>query len=203
VQAIPRYTTVEDYLNSEVQVDGHYEYANGELIPIVPENIFNDAIAIALQIFLINNGFFRLLLVKAHSCEIEVEIFHGQDKETRIPDLVVLKAEHITLTQRKLTIRKNMPSPLLVAEVVSPYESTKDRNYQQDYIRKSYQYSARGIPEYWIIDPQNQVVIVRSSPSSRDYTKSQDFRGADLVKSHLPELIDMHLTAKQILEPQT
>jgi Uma2 family endonuclease len=49
-----------------------------------------------------------------------------------------------------------MPSPSLVIEIVSP--GTINRN--RDYRYKHTEYAARGIAEYWIIDPKYQQVTV-------------------------------------------
>ncbi|MDJ0704132.1 MAG: Uma2 family endonuclease [Leptolyngbyaceae cyanobacterium MO_188.B28] len=201
-QAKPRYPTVDDYLDDKTSNFERVEYCDGELIPLMAESGENDYIAISLQFYLATRGFFPLQLVRAHSCELQVEKFHKDDHQTRLPDLVILRPEHIELTRRRLSIRFAHPAPLLVAEVVSPYNSTKERSYQEDYIQRPYQYAMRGIPEYWIIDPQSQVVIVRSNPGASGYAKFQEFRDNDLVRSQLPELAGLQLTARQILEPQ-
>ena len=49
-----------------------------------------------------------------------------------------------------------MSSPSLVIEIVSP--GTINRN--RDYRYKHTEYAARGIAEYWIIDPENQQITV-------------------------------------------
>ena len=49
-----------------------------------------------------------------------------------------------------------MAPPLLVVEVVSPGELQRDR----DYIAKRMQYQERGIPEYWLVDPQLETVVI-------------------------------------------
>ena len=60
----------------------------------------------------------------------------------------------------------------------------------------------RGIPEYWIIDPQSKTVIVRSGPTAGGYAQSQKFWGGEAVASTLPELANLQLTAQEILEPE-
>jgi Uma2 family endonuclease len=49
-----------------------------------------------------------------------------------------------------------MPPPRLVVEVVSPGKTNIDRDYRY----KRSQYQARGITEYWIVDPITQRVTV-------------------------------------------
>jgi Uma2 family endonuclease len=49
-----------------------------------------------------------------------------------------------------------MPAPSLVVEVVSPNQS------KRDYEDKRQEYGARGIPEYWIVDPLlNKVTVLQ------------------------------------------
>lgn len=200
-QAKPRYPTVEAYLDSDEQLDGRYEYADGELAPLMVESGLNDAIANFLFLYLVTKGFFPFRLVRIHSCEIQVEKFHTNDKQTRLPDLVILRPEHIPLTQRRLSIRLSMSAPQMIAEVVSPYPNENHPNYQEDYIRRPYQYAMRGIPEYWIIDPQRQVVIVQSSLGAGGYAKSEEFQGNDWVKSNLAQLEGLQLSVQEILNP--
>ena len=49
-----------------------------------------------------------------------------------------------------------MSPPLLVIEVVSPGDIQRER----DYIAKRIQYQDCSVPEYWIIDPQAQSILV-------------------------------------------
>jgi Uma2 family endonuclease len=47
-----------------------------------------------------------------------------------------------------------MPPPLLVVEGVSPGHENRDYRYKRS------EYAARGIGEYWIVDPTQQTVTV-------------------------------------------
>jgi Uma2 family endonuclease len=55
-----------------------------------------------------------------------------------------------------LTVTLDMPPPRLVAEVMSPGKANRER----DLIHKQAQYAAVGIPEYWLLAPQNKMVTV-------------------------------------------
>lgn len=49
-----------------------------------------------------------------------------------------------------------MPPPALVIEIVSPGATNRRRNYRH----KHTEYAARGIAEYWIVDPEERRVTV-------------------------------------------
>ena len=77
---------------------------------------------------------------------------------------------------------------------VSPGKVGRDR----DYNCKRDQYAAIGIPEYWIIDPIEQRVMVLRL-ESREYVESI-FSGSDRIIS--PTFPQLELTAEQILQGQ-
>lgn len=54
------------------------------------------------------------------------------------------------------TIISDMPPPALVVEVVSPGKVHQDRDYRY----KRSEYAARGIAEYWIVDPQTSKITI-------------------------------------------
>lgn len=194
VQSI-RKLTFEEYASLDAEAwaklglpEGRCEYVDGELVEVPSESELNDWIAIVLRDFFVQ--FINPRLIRPHSCEIEVR---GKPK-TRYPDLVILREEHLSLTQKRLFIRLAMPNPQLVVEVVSSGDETSD-NYQRDYIDKPKQYADRGIPEYWRIDPSRAVVTVLWLVDGQ--YQENTFRGSDRVVS--PTFPDLHLTAEQIL----
>ena len=87
-----------------------------------------------------------------------------------------------------------MPAPVMVVEVVSPGKVSHTR----DYVEKRQQYAARGIPEYWILDPQAETVIVLRLEAGI-YVEVGQLRGNErIISSEFPQL---GLTAQQILHP--
>ena len=151
----PLKLTFEQYLEYDDGTDNRYELFLGELIPMPPESGDNIWIALQLMYELVQLVDRRLVL-PTNCCELQVI---GKT-QNRFPDLVVIREEHLEPTKRRQTITLDMAPPRLVVEVVSPYRSQKDENYKRDYIDKVYQYQKRGIPEYWIVDPQAQSVTV-------------------------------------------
>ena len=75
--------------------------------------------------------------------------------------------------KRRLTITLDMPPPRLVAEVVSPGKTNRDR----DYIHKRAQYAAIAVPEYWLIDSVAQTVMVLTLDG--EYREVGVFSGGD------------------------
>ncbi len=72
-----------------------------------------------------------------------------------------------------------MPPPLLVIEVVSPGEL----QWHRDYVAKRMQYQDIGIPEYWIVNPQAQTLLVLALDGDT-FTEVGAFSGEELVRSH-------------------
>ncbi len=184
--------TFEEYLQYDDGTDNFYEWVAGELIEMPPESEPNDSIALFLFLQLAALIDFRL--IRPHTCEVEVPVLKPRQARNRFPDLVVLQPEHIALTQSRLTIRLSMPAPVLIVEVVSPGQE----NVKRDYEDKREQYQARGIAEYWIIDPQAQTVAVLTLVD-RQY-QEKIFRNDERIQSPLfPTFL---LSAKQILQTE-
>jgi len=178
VQLKPRFHSFEEYLAYDDGSDKLYELFNGELIEVPPESGFNVEIA---------NYLFALLLplvghqrIRGHGLELEVR---GEPRN-RFPDLTVIREEHVALLKRRNTIRLTMPPPLLVVEIVSPGELQRNR----DYVAKRTQYEDLDIPEYWIVNPQEQTVSVFTLQDDR-YGEAQVLTDRDrLTTAQIPTL---------------
>jgi Uma2 family endonuclease len=187
-----RFSSFDDYLaySAEMADPIRYELIDGELIALPPEAGFNVTIAHFLFLQLVQAGVpFRL--IKLYQCEIQVRVLRPKDAQNRFPDLVVLRAEHLALTQNRLTLRLDMPPPQLVVEVVSPGTVAAER----DYGRKRDQYANISIPEYWIINPKTQTVTVLTL-AAEDYVEVGQFTGGDRLIS--PTFPDLALTPAAI-----
>ncbi|MBW4660487.1 MAG: Uma2 family endonuclease [Drouetiella hepatica Uher 2000/2452] len=195
-QAQAKFTTFEAYLScsNDMDIEGRYELINGELVELPPESRLNSTIAVRILLLLVAAGI-SVELIHPGKCEVQVPILRSNDAANRFPDLVVLRPEHLELTQRRLTITLDMPPPRLIAEVVSPGKTNRDR----DYIHKRAQYAAIGVPEYWLIDPVAQTVMVLSL-EGEDYREIGVFSGEDAIASL--EFTELKLTAGQIFETE-
>ncbi|WP_445636229.1 Putative restriction endonuclease domain-containing protein [Nostoc sp. DSM 114161] len=182
-----RFQSFEEYLSYDDGSDKLYELFNGELIEIPPESGINVQIATFLLIqFVCLLGYKR---VRGHGLELEVR---GEPRN-RFPDLTIIREEHIQQLAKRNTIRLEMLRPLLVIEVVSPGELQRDR----DFIAKRSQYQDCGIPEYWIIDPETQTILILEL-IDKTYTEIGNFAGNDLVVS--PQFSQLNLKISQIFD---
>ena len=187
LQVKPRFQSFEEYLSYDDGTDKLYELFNGELLEVPPESGINVEIATFLLIqFASLLGYRR---VRGHGLELEVR---GEPRN-RYPDLTIIREEHVQQLAKRNTIRLTMAPPLMVVEVVSPGELQRNR----DYIAKRSQYQDCGIPEYWIIDPEAQTLLVLEL-AGKDYTEVGSFSGNEQVLS--PQFSELNLTAEQIFE---
>ncbi|MEZ2230483.1 Uma2 family endonuclease [Microcoleus sp.] len=192
VQAQSKKLTFDEYLNYSDNTDNRYELIDGELIALPPESEPNNFIANYLFFYLASSGLVPLRLIKTHNCEVQVAVLRSGDAANRYPDLIILEPEHIPLTANRLTITFDMLPPRLVVEVVSPGRVGSDRDYE----RKRAQYAARGIAEYWAIDPIEQVVTVLRLLDGQ-YVEVGVFRDGEAIVS--PMFPQLSLTVQQIL----
>ncbi len=180
-----RFQSFEEYLSANNDSETFCELFNGELIEMPPESGFNVQIATFLLLkFAEIVGYRR---VRGQGLELEVR---GEPKN-RYPDLTIIREEHIQQLANRNTIRLSMAPPLLVVEVVSPGELQRDR----DYVAKRIQYQDCGIPEYWIVDPQTQTILVLVLEGNT-YIEFGSFSGDDLVVS--PGFSQLNLTVAQV-----
>jgi Uma2 family endonuclease len=153
-QAPINYFSFEDYYAYDDGTGNRYELVDGELVLMPPESIFNSDISMRLLWELAKIVPLHLLKYK----EIMIEV-SGRRAKVRIPDLLVLGEEcraALEATKRG-TITHEMPPPLIAIEVVSP----GTENEVRDYRFKRSEYAARGISEYWIVDPvQNKITVL-------------------------------------------
>lgn len=75
------------------------------------------------------------------------------------PDLAIVLDDRAHILDEEPTTG----SPSIVVEILSPSTSRKDL-----YIKREL-YAARGVPEYWIVDPAARNVTIHSNPGSGTY----------------------------------
>ena len=178
--------TLEEYLAYDDGTDNRYELVDGRLVTMPPESDRNNLIALYLLsefIKLVN-----LKLIRHKDTEIVVT---GNRTRVRIPDLMILTEDLLAaLGGKRATITADMPSPVLVVEVVSPGKTNEDRDYRY----KRSEYAARGILEYWIVDPQISKVTILLLVDG--FYEEKVYEGDRAISSTVIQ--QLSLTAKQI-----
>lgn len=188
-QAKPRFRTLEEYaaLDPSDLPEGNYELVDGEIIELPAESDLN--VVIAGFLFSVFLQFTQHYLIRRGT-----EIFVSSRSVTsRFPDLMVLSEQGAAALDgaRRSAVTREMPTPKLAIEVVSP----SDQNHDRDYIEKPQEYAARGIPEFWQVDPERAVVRVLNLCEGSYQVR--EFRGSDAIASLTFPILQ--LTAEQIL----
>ncbi|MDR9405585.1 MAG: Uma2 family endonuclease, partial [Halothece sp. Uz-M2-17] len=196
------YVKLQQYLNFDQEGDTRYELVNGELVPMAQPtgehgaiceflyDQFRDEIARLEQ-----NGTAKLMMIAIQSPR------GGRWETARIPDLMILdqsqweamrdRPQDAGKANRAAIIYLNEPPPLLVVEVVSP--STRNTDYRA----KRVEYNVLNIPEYWVVDSQEQKVTVFQSIDQ--LYEGEEFVGGDnIISSLFPNL---NCSVQQIFNP--
>lgn len=177
----------EEYLNYDDGTETRYTLVNGELVVMPQKSDLNNVIALYVLSILLQ---FVPVQRMRRGTEIVVS---GSRATTRIPDLMIVSDELDAelAGSRRSIIMLDMPSPEFVMEVVSSGEENADRDYRY----KRSEYAARGIKEYWIVDPiQNQVVVLTLVSGLYE---DAIFRGAESIVS--PMFPSLEIAAEQVL----
>jgi Uma2 family endonuclease len=179
--------TLEQFLAYDDGTDYFYELENGELIRMPSESEINRRIAMFLVAYFLQAGIpsYRL------SMKTEVAV-SGSRVSVRFPDLLVLSEELATVLEgaNHSIVLMDMPPPLLVLEVVSPNQEKRDYRYKRS------EYAARGIAEYWIVDPIQQQVMILELVDG--FYEEKVYRGSEQIVS--PLLPQINLTAERLLQ---
>ena len=188
--AINRPMTLEEYLHYDDGTDTRYELVDGVLVEMGAENPQNINIAMFLIVM-----FAQVTLIQHIHRGTEIVLPSSQAK-IRYPDLLILSepGAMALLGKSRSLITLDMPAPVLAVEVVSPGNKGTE-NHDRDYIEKRREYALRSIPEYWIIDPARQVVLVLTLVG-KTY-QEQRFTGEMTIIS--PTFPQLQVTAEQIL----
>jgi Uma2 family endonuclease len=177
--------TLEEFFNYDDGTDALYEFEDGELLLMTAESEINRRIAMFILVCFVQLG------IPAYRLSMKTEIMTTGSR-VRVPDLVVFSEELATAMEgaKRSTVMPEMPPPLLVVEVVSPNQSSRDYRYKRS------EYAARGIVEYWIVDPIQQRVTVLEWVEG--FYEEKVYLGDSAIASLV--FADLKLTAVQVLQ---
>jgi Uma2 family endonuclease len=183
-----KFFTLAEYLEYDDGTDTWYELEHGELRAMPSESDINGLIVIILMFALS-----RFVPPERFRVKTEIAVT-GHRATARVPDLMVLTEEAAAALQgsNRSILMPEMPPPALVVEVVSP----GIKNEQRDYRYKRSEYAARGIQEYWVVDPAAQQVVVLTWVEGL-YEEAIFKDDQRLISALFPEL---QLTAAQVLQ---
>ncbi len=183
--------SLEEYLTYDDGMGHRYEILDGVLVDMGTENALNLSIAFVLGMAFATMGVPGYLIGSKHRLAVSSKQVSARD-----PDLMVhSEASYGTVIQKDESLLGYFdPLPLLVVEVVSPGDPGSP-NYDRDYVQKPGEYADRGIPEFWIIDPVRQVVLVLTL--NGQHYQRQSFAGKMLIAS--PTFPNLDLTAERVL----
>ena len=139
----------EDYLRRTDGNNERLEFTDGQLefLPMASEThqVLNRFLFLALYQFVVQRK-----LGEVHFSGLRLRI---RPRKIRQPDIIFLQRDHFHARHDRVWDGAD-----LVMEVVS--DDVKDR--QRDYETKVQDYAEAKVPEYWIIDPDQRVVIVHA-----------------------------------------
>ena len=183
VKTTDKLISFAEYLNYDDGTDSRYELVWGKLDIMNPPTVRHFLIAKFLeQIFdrEINRQNLDWL------CFREAGIRTGWQK-SRLPDLFIVdKSSAMELLDNSAVFQT---IPYLIVEIVSPESKTRDYRYKRS------EYAALEVPEYWIIDPQEEKVTVLVL--NEGLYEESIFTQAQTIIS--PTFIDLKLTPEEIL----
>ena len=179
--------TLSEFLAYDDGTDNLYELENGELINMPFESEINRRIAGFLFAYFFQIG------IPSYRLRMKTELaVSGSRVSVRVPDLLVL-SEDLAIEMNGATrsiVLMDMPPPLLAVEVVSPKQENRDYRYKRT------EYAARGIAEYWIVDPLEQRVTVLEWVEG--LYEEQVYTGGDAIVSTV--LGNLELTVDRVLQ---
>lgn len=186
-----RRMTLEEFLSYDDGTDRRYELVDGVLVEMGAESTTNTIIAGFLFGFFLQMGLPSYRIGFKQKIEVASRYVTARD-----PDLIVHTEDSFqAIDERKeACIKYGEPNPLIIVEVVSPGDETKD-NYQRDYVQKPEEYADRGIGEFWRIDPERKWIQIGVLMAGQyQFTV---FKGDDTVVSK--SFPSLNLTASQVL----
>ncbi len=163
---IEKKATVQDY--ERLEEGAPYQLIAGELILTPSPTPFHQSISMNLSTTL---GVFvkqrKLGIIFAAPLDVYLS-----DEDVYQPDLIFIRADRANgLRKDKLRI-----IPDLVVEVLSPSTA------YYDFTRKKEMYCARGVEEYWIVDPEAETIEIMTK-QGEIYRTEQLLHNLDILES--------------------
>jgi Uma2 family endonuclease len=161
----------EDYLRLTDGTNRRIEFTDGRLeFVAMPTEIHE--VLIEFLYFALREFVNERTIGKVHWTGIRLRI---RPRKVRLPDVIFLHKDHFHARHNRAWDGAD-----LVMEVVS--DDPKDR--QRDYEQKLLDYAEAKVPEYWIVDYEQRVVLVHRLDGDR-YTLHGKFTPGERAASHV------------------
>jgi Uma2 family endonuclease len=161
---------IADDLTSLPDDGNRYEIIGGQLIVSPSPNMWHQEISFELA-----GAIYEYLkqsdVGKGYTAPADV---HLSAHDVVQPDILVVLREHLEIVQRKGIIG----APDLVIEILSP------SSIRLDYLRKSKLYEQYGVREYWIVDPESEIVSVQILEGDR-FVIAGEYSRSDTLTSNV------------------
>jgi Uma2 family endonuclease len=173
--------TEEEYLSLTDHITRLVEFTNGflELLP-TPTDYHQAIVQLLLSAF---DGFLKPLGGKVRIAPLRLRIAKDKFRE---PDVLLLLSASDRRRQNRFWTGAD-----LVVEVVSPDKP------ERDLFSKRQDYAAAGVPEYWIVDPSNETILVLVLNKKR-YRRLGSFARGTVARSSL--LQGFQLSVDQVFD---
>jgi Uma2 family endonuclease len=199
--ATQRRISLEEYLTYDDGTDTRYELVDGVLVAMGNEAKINTLIAGFLFSVFLGLGIpsYRI----GFKQKIEVRSQHASARD---PDLIIHTEASAAAgnDESEFCLKRDAANPLIVVEVVSPgepgtpnYDDLRSVEDHRDYEHKRDEYAARGIQEYWLVDPATDRAWVKVGTLVNGAYQFQNFTGKQIIVS--PTFPSLNLTAEQVL----
>ncbi|WAM34434.1 Uma2 family endonuclease [Caldicellulosiruptor morganii] len=173
-EILPKFWTYEDYL----------KFPKEERVEIIDGVIYNMSPApsrihqeIIFELTLIIGNYIKQNKkpCKVYTAPFDV-ILVEEGNEVNKAKNVVQPDISIICDKKKLTEQGCIGTPDMIIEVVS------QNNFSHDYIRKLNLYTQFKVKEYWIVNPQNQTILVYQLKDNQDYLPPSLYTFDDKIK---------------------
>ena len=190
IQSIPKTVTFDEFIAWYPEGSGyHYELRNGEIVEMPKPTGKHSRVA---GFITVKAGIEIERLKLPYFIPKECVIKSIHDQSGYESDVIILDERTIADSPRweKESIITQGSSVRLVVEVVS---SNDKQSRDRDYVDKRKEYAERGIPEYWLIDPERSLITVLELENDR-YQEVGEFKDTDTIVS--PTFSNLQLTAE-------
>ena len=160
---------VEDYLNLDTNHLVEFSHGIVEVLPM-PSDKHQ---AIVIHLIMLLSALAQRQGGVARVAPLRMQLWEGKIRE---PDLLFLASAQDPRRQDAMWMGAD-----LVMEVISPDDPSRDL------VKKRVEYAQAGIPEYWIIDPRSELILVLQLDGERYAEHGRFERGQTATSVMYPE----------------